>query len=218
MKICHFSDIHGYFQLLNPPAEDVELIVCTGDMFPHACEHESDRAKAQEQWFLHAKPEALYGETPIARLRRVLNGRPMITVPGNHDWFNWMQALSRDNVYEIKLGQSIQRLGLTFAGFRQIPHCSGRFVGEVEQSDFVSIVKKTLDLKPDILVTHAPPRGILDEALGINALGTVLMYGDHTVKHHFFGHIHECGGFSAEHNGIGFHNSATTCRVIDIGK
>ncbi len=61
----------------------------------------------------------------------------------------------------------------------------------------------------DILVTHGPPRMILDyngsEAVGCKSLLEITQ--QRKPRHHIFGHIHECYG-DATINGIHYHNVA----------
>lgn len=65
----------------------------------------------------------------------------------------------------------------------------------------------------DILVTHGPPRGILDTGyqdphVGSIALAEALEWRN--VKHNVFGHLHSCGGQSVQpyFEGTTYHNVA----------
>jgi Icc-related predicted phosphoesterase len=74
-------------------------------------------------------------------------------------------------------------------------------------------IKKHWDLIPtgiDILVTHGPPHGILDETIdgiqvGCEELRTAVQERI-KPRMHCFGHIHECGGKIAESGGTTFIN------------
>lgn len=69
----------------------------------------------------------------------------------------------------------------------------------------------------EVLITHGPPKGILDTVereIGVNA-GCADLY--HRVgqlkqlRHHFYGHLHHSHGQIFVHNGVSFHN----CAVLD---
>jgi Icc-related predicted phosphoesterase len=61
----------------------------------------------------------------------------------------------------------------------------------------------------EVLITHAPPFGILDKAMDGDKCGSRALYERikqlPKLKHHIFGHIHESYG-SETINGVGFHN------------
>jgi len=74
--------------------------------------------------------------------------------------------------------------------------------------------------RPQVLVTHTPPNGILDyamgrEHIGMPALTQWLAYSLHTVKYHLFGHNHDENGLQEE-MGILFSNAAEDSRVIEV--
>jgi len=104
--------------------------------------------------------------------------------------------------------------GVTFGGFREVMPINGRWVGEC--ADFRGIIEDFLDNCPQILVTHSPPSGILDNHYGIPALTSALMYADHKVKANLFGHVHECGSKQETHNGILFSNAATSINIVEV--
>ena len=94
---------------------------------------------------------------------------------------------------------------------------SGEWNGETY--DFKEVVDRAMLCDPDILVTHAPPAGILDDRAhggGISELTNYLSYREHSVKAHFFGHIHETGGRVVEKMGIKFINGAGRVLVHNI--
>lgn len=107
-------------------------------------------------------------------------------------------------------------LGLRWAGYREIPRIDDEWVGE--EVDFSRVIDETWAANPDILVTHGPPGGILDEERGYGcpALTTALTYRPHRVRHHFFGHTHVCGGQMTAEMGIRFYNGACMARVHEI--
>ena len=144
-------------------------------------------------------------------------------VRGNHDFIGYTKWLSHygATVYEITDDNPcVELLGQRFAGFRQVPYIAGEWAGETH--DLSSFVEKAFSCDPTILVTHAPPAGILDAdhaevgGYGIGSLATNLFYGQHRVTHHFFGHAHKGCGIRDE-GGITFINGAGTMRLIEVG-
>ena len=73
-----------------------------------------------------------------------------------------------------------------------------------------NIVDRTMACDPHILVTHAPPDGILDRrGYGVPYLTSYLVYRHHRVQQHFFGHAHKYGGHTRREGGVTFVNGAT---------
>ena len=87
-----------------------------------------------------------------------------------------------------------------------------------ECRDFAPLVARAFEPNPDILVTHAPPGGVLDgwEGYGIPALASALFYQGHKITHHLFGHEHSCGGKMVVKGGITFSNAACHLNIIEV--
>ena len=68
-----------------------------------------------------------------------------------------------------------------------------------------------IDSDTNILISHGPPSGILDDTFHGNSAGCQAMmqriYNLEHLKAHIFGHIHECFG-QEEHNGVKFVNAS----------
>lgn len=212
MKIIHASDLHGHFEIIDKITDDADLVVITGDFFPNKSRGDvRTEIRHQTKWFGWKSPSIL----------RVLRGLPVLWCPGNHDYVSLAEFLRRDGhtAYDIST-DGVEILGLQFAGFGEIPFIAGEWNGESTIEKLNDLVKRTLDVgNPDILVTHAPPSGILDHGChngGIASLTSHLFYRPNRVTHHLFGHIHECGGQMAEENGVKFYNGACHARVIEI--
>ncbi len=63
----------------------------------------------------------------------------------------------------------------------------------------------------DVLVTHGPPRGILDPGWKAAHAGSTALAAAvpaRRVRHHVFGHLHAAGGGTEEQNGTKFYNVA----------
>lgn len=73
---------------------------------------------------------------------------------------------------------------------------------------------------PDVLLTHAPPAGVLDDdrhgARGVPELAARLARGGHNVRHHLFGHVHARGGETLVRDGVRYVNGARCARAHDI--
>lgn len=216
MKICHFSDTHGNIHTLERP-EDVDIFVCSGDFFPNSeCFTDEAQIGYQRDWFRNHRSKETHGMTPREYMREFFGGKPVIWVPGNHDWIDLSEELPRDNVYLLSESSPRVILGKRFAGFRYIPYIAGWWKGEIQETDFAPIINRAFDFNPDILVTHTPPVGILCGEGGSRALLSALMYREHSIKLHLFGHIHKLGGMNMEKNGVRYYNNATTCITIEI--
>lgn len=218
MKILHTSDLHGRYKQLLALDFDFDVWVDTGDFMPN-------KGRA---WGHRIKPEV---ERPYQirwcryknigrRLGEWLNGRPAVVVSGNHDFISIAAAMQPFADVHLATPQGFELLGLKWAGFRHIPYIDGEWPGEVEDWELHEQVEATWKSGPDILVTHAPPSGILsgpiEKKYGISSLTTHLAYRDHKIKAHFFGHEHSDGGQVREEMGVYFANGATSAQVHDL--
>lgn len=210
MRIAHVSDIHGHYSTLDRLGGDApDLWVITGDFFPNKTRgHAETETRWQTNWFGYKS----------FSIRRRLLGAPVLLVPGNHDYANLAGLLRRDGVDAREVApEGCTFGGLRFAGFGHIPIIAGEWNRESTTQELYDLTHRTLDCDPDVLLTHAPPDGILNGSYpGIGPLTTALTYRPHRVTHHFFGHSHEDGGKSVEHMGITFVNSATTLQRVGL--
>lgn len=211
VRILHSSDLHGsYKPLLAALAkQDYDVWIDTGDFFPNKTRGIlPEETQYQSRWFRN--------KMLSPRLTDALAGKPMISIGGNHDFVRLAPLLKQSGAVAHDLSDGFIDLdGLRFAGFRQIPWIAGEWNGE--EHDLRPHVEKALATDPDILVTHAPPDGILDDfGYGIECLTSSLMYSPHRVQAHLFGHAHLRAGESREVGGVTFHNSATCVRIIVV--
>jgi Icc-related predicted phosphoesterase len=206
VKVLHSSDLHGHLHhLFNQTGFD--LWIDTGDLLPNMTRGIGNfEVPYQTKWF----------QEYLALIEKWLEGRPMLSVPGNHDFIEITETLKEHNIDAHRITpQGIEILGFKFAGFREVPQMIGEWNGETLV--FEDLVKDTLDSDPDILVTHAPPAGIrdLNPGGGIPILANALTWSKHRVQAHFFGHIHEAVGVS-DVMGIKFINGATCAQIHEI--
>lgn len=213
MKILHTSDIHGaYHKVLEAlEAGGFDVWVDTGDFFPNKTRGDHTEEVRYQNRFAILKNLG-------ARITELLDGRPLISVGGNHDYISLAQII-RDaggTAFDMDEGAAVVG-GKTFAGFREVPYIMGEWNGETHGADFANIVDTTMAACPDVLVTHAPPAGILnnDTHGGVGQLVNALAWTDHKVTNHFFGHIHSTQGVLTEMD-ITFINGAGRAIVHTI--
>ena len=183
MKIWHISDTHGYHDLLEVPS-GVDMVIFSGDCAnvrdPYRNEHE---VRTFLIW-LHS-----------------LDIKYKIMVAGNHD-----SSIERRLV---KSSQILGDYGIMYLEDESITVDDLKIYGSPWTPSFNdwsfmknrSKLHKVWEAIPedtDILITHGPPKGILD--LGENRDRTLELCGDSALKKrvmkldltfHMFGHIHD---------------------------
>jgi len=169
------SDLHGHF----PKLDGGDLLIIAGDLTKT---DRKDEYEAFDAWL------------------RDQQYRKKVVIAGNHD--NHLQ-----NGYKIKYGEYLEDSGIEFDGFKiwgspwtarfhgMNPHCMAFTLENDNQ------LKEKWDLIPkttDILVTHCPPFGTMDEVYDgltgqiFHAGSTSLeMAVDFCPKLFVYGHVHE---------------------------
>ena len=214
MIVGHASDLHGNLGGILGSSHKPDVWILSGDICPN-----KTRGKVavefpyQAEWLAHNALPLVekFGDTPV------------VVVEGNHDYIDIAALLRLYGANAVNVTpEGVDVAGIRFAGFREIPYMIGEWNGECR--DFSDIVDRTFDSDPEILVTHAPPAGILDDdgmgkyghGGGIPQLTSALAYRPHRVRAHFFGHIHEQGGKHFQKLGVHFFNGATFVRFVEI--
>lgn len=228
MKIAHVSDTHDKPSVVKVVGStNADIILLTGDILanrgrlPHV-------SAAGMSYRISVSAERKYQRTWFRRVAKkwapAFGDRPVIYVPGNHDFIDIREWLTHygckpENIHVISTeNPSCTVFGKVFAGFREIPWIAGEWMGE-NSGSFARCIDRALGCDPDILVTHAPPAGILDgdHGYGIPELTSALMYRPHRITHHFFGHEHSCGGRQwFDESGMRFINGARNMIVHDV--
>lgn len=132
-----------------------------------------------------------------------------ILVPGNHDFYFEKSAnleIVPSNIH-LLIDEGIEIEGIKFWGSPATPGIHNWAFNRERGSE----IKKHWDKIPldtNILITHTPPYGILDEIgsgvkLGCEELGRILEVVQPT--HHLFGHIHHASG-STKRGNINYFN------------
>ncbi len=227
LRILHTSDLHltrgGRRRLLERLAHDDYDVWCdTGDLLPNvvssAAIHDwhGGQRRHQARWI---QLSAL-----ARRVAESLGGRPALCVQGNHDFIDFGLRLraAGAQAHSIAPGVVAEVQGVRFAGFSGVPYIDGRWWDEIDEVEFARRVSVTLSLEPDVLLTHPPPRGVLDGVglggdvhIGVGALADQLEAGP-PWRLHLFGHVHETGGQRATRAGVQHVNGACHAAVIAI--
>jgi Icc-related predicted phosphoesterase len=225
MNLLHVSDTHGR-DLTTIPLEGIDVVVHSGDIGP-TVGRDVDRGerirpvkeiRAQRRWWRRQAP----------RLAAWLGTRPFLYVLGNHDFYQPEEVLCEAGIGVHNLSRVHCQVGpVSFYGYRFIPYVEGEWAGELRERQ---IAADALDFPDcDVLVTHAPPHGILDVDGGRHHGSTALRdeYLDHRPRRPWpkvwlCGHVHPFGGRRMPlDNGRGRRtlvvNSAETYQVIQLG-
>ena len=214
IRVLHTSDLHGRFDKLLNFMEPFDLWIDTGDFFPNAIERKEEGGPDRGVPAIETPFQREWIAPHLRDLANWLGRRPMLSVPGNHD-FTDLAGLLRSQGADAQqvTTKGVDLFGIRFAGFRDIPFRRGEWA--CESHDLRPVSLRALDCDPDVLLTHAPPAGILEDDRGDgNApLATALSFRHHKVRAHFFGHSHRCGGKEQEINGIRFFNGAQRLRT-----
>jgi len=214
MKIVHFSDLHSEYELIGD-VEKPDLWICTGDFFPNFTNPMMDKKtrlgverEKQKQWL----------ENNLDNLNKMLRDVPIFWTNGNHDF---IKPFGIKNLTYLEEGVYAEFNGFKFAGFPEIPKLSGAWMNEVGTEEMSRICRSVFSEDFDVLLTHSPPKGILDNVAywGIEAVGSEPIRDyvfDSNVTLHCFGHIHEQGGKIRKMAGVAFSNAATVFNVIEV--
>ena len=157
--------------------EEAEIIICAGDVV-------EDDLKGSEYY-------------DFIEWLSSLPAKWKIFVPGNHE-------LSFDLGQAEAIEQVMATRGITVLQ-DAVEYCDGVIIGSISGNSIIADSDIPHDL--DILVTHMPPFGILDQDLGsLEILNFVLKA---QPKYHLFGHIHATAGQE-------FQLGVTICRNIAL--
>lgn len=195
LKICHISDSH--LQIL-PELPEADVLVHTGDALNSGSLSELEQFRQQ---LLQVKDK--YDR--------------IIFIPGNHD------RIFEDTYHSAKqfLEQEVNNLTVLnhepydYKGYKWFGTSFQPFIGRwaFGVKDNLDLYEKyrQIPIETEILLTHCPPKGILDfhslyGRLGSKAL-TLALKELPNLKAHLFGHIHEAYGLDYK-NKVWYSNAA----------
>lgn len=248
MVICHFSDWHGRTHEL--PFADVYVCTGDMlPNFPLM--HFEDRGDGAETWEPNvqlvgeeARPNpthrglsylgrSLVREREVEKqstwvernacYRDLFTNRdaPVVVVRGNHDFVDLAPLFVGGPVLEVREPWTEGwAAGRTWVGCRGINYIAGEWSDELRAAEFDERSRSLPDTG-DILVSHAPPAGILDEDIGRWGAQALMSY--HTrrsvsgrpLRAHLFGHVHGTPR-TTNIGGTLFSNAATGWLVVEI--
>lgn len=203
MRIVALSDTHGHHKKMTIP--DGDLLIYAGDF--SMCARLNDVVE-------------------FAAWLKALPHEHKIVIPGNHDLycegeFQWARE-------EFFPAEYLMHMPTEIAGYRIFgsPYSSSIFEPSRWVFDYPRDGPRSRQLwehipdGTDILVTHGPPKGILDRVLNVHQ-GEDPHVGDFYLKQvvervrpkvHIFGHIHEGFGSQVVEYGTSFYN-VCVCNV-----
>ncbi|MHA1170011.1 MAG: metallophosphoesterase family protein [Candidatus Hodarchaeales archaeon] len=202
MKILGISDLHQKTPS-NLPKADVLVIAGDYSFLPKSSRYQ---------------PKVMLNE--LKHLNNYLKTishkfKHIVFTPGNHDWvFETNEKLARQTLDQaiVLINEEVVLDGVKFYGSPVTPaFCNWAF--NVERGVDIRKYWDQIPYDTDILITHGPPHGVLDqvfprvEHLGCEELADAV--NRIMPKAHFFGHVHSgCGQQNL--NGIEFCN----CSVV----
>ena len=169
MKIVIISDTHN----LTPDLPEGDILIHAGDF---TMKGEIDEVKQFSNWLSSIKDQFRY----------------IILTPGNHDfWFdgNKNDIYPKTNVF-VNRRVIIEGIKFWLSPYSNL-FGSWAFMAE---EDRLSKIWKTIPDDTDIVVTHGPPKYILDLTIGTLNVGSQTLLDrvkEVKPKIHIFGHIHE---------------------------
>lgn len=193
MKLVLISDTHNHHAKLNMPRGDV--LIHAGDATMNGSIHEIVEFA---EWM---------GSLPYER---------KIFVPGNHDWLFQTQPyaaiseMERAGVRTLIDQSCMLPGGRTVYGSPWTPEFCGWAFMEPDKA--LAWKWGRIPTTTDVLITHGPPRGTLDDVGDGRHVGSETLQAEILdrlrPKLHVFGHIHEWGGVISKDSRTTYANAA----------
>lgn len=217
LRIAAVSDMHGKLRPEHLP--DADTLIIAGDYLPNFSASNGGRllppddARKQLEWL------------PKKFLPRILKKgyRKIIVIAGNHDWVHEFPGTApearkvlEDAGVAYLQDEPFEFEGVKFYGSPWQPwFCDWAF--QIDERDELAgyphskAIWSKIPAGVDVLVTHGPPRDILDKAPGNRRVGCPILreqvFSRVKPQVHVFGHIHEGYG-TEERLGVNFLNVA----------
>lgn len=195
MHLTLISDTHGQHDQLNLQGSD--MLIHAGDICNRGSESE---VVAFLNWFKNQ------------------NYKHKIFIAGNHDWFferatieQIQEIIPKEVIYLKDSGVCIDGINIWGSPIQPtfFDWAFNRDRGAAIDNHWQLIPKNT-----DILITHGPPFGILDQTMRGEAVGCEMLFkkvNEIKPKLHVFGHIHEGYGLIDKEN-----TTFVNASVLDI--
>jgi Icc-related predicted phosphoesterase len=192
MRILHLSDTHGFHYQLDY-VENLDMVIHSGDV-ANALDLGINANEVLDflEWYRRYP-------CPIK-----------ILVPGNHDCSIWQGLVTEKAINDMGIitliNQEFVHEGLKFWGSPYTPKLFDHYnnwAWGLKRNE-MDIVWKLIPENTKILITHGPPKGIMDLTLDHKDRETPTQAGDAILMNtvlksniaiHMFGHIHEERGF-----------------------
>lgn len=199
MRIVAISDTHNYHEKLTKLIPEGDVLIHSGDMVDGLDTHEGIKnLRKISQWFGR------------------LDFKKIICIAGNHDKIFESAVITtvsnavylEDSYYEFE--------GVRFYGSPWTLPFYGAFNASEPVLD--NIYNKIQD-PVDVLITHGPPKGILDSTSAGSSIGsTSLLTALNRIKPklHIFGHVHYSTGLYHD-NVTQFCNAAMAGKDFEFG-
>jgi len=209
MHIAFAADIHGRFGGIKWPEADI--LVLAGDILKNFSHNKLTDAILQLDYLEESF------DPYLAMLRKQY--KHILYIPGNHDRcfeFHLKESKNKLPNATVIVDESIEIDGIRFYGSPWTPWFFGQhwcFNLPEHPSRYKQKANLIWGMIPDnvdVLITHGPPRGILDEAnRGVRVGCPYLLDRIMEIKPliHAFGHIHEAYGI-VEQNEVTFINAS----------
>ncbi len=206
MRIVCISDLHGlhlkwYRNIGAMPSGDV--LVVSGDI---TISGRTEELQSFNDW--------------ASMLKRIYGYKAVIVIAGNHDKClseNSPRAIQRDFLKDCVYLQDQEYVldGVKFYGSPWTPKYGSWWFMKADEELEETWAHIPHDV--NVLITHGPPKGILDLALGNVHAGSLSLareiYYMKSLKLHVFGHIHEAYGIQADK---GYENKITKCNASAV--
>lgn len=198
MKFLHISDWHADAESFkvaldreireDPRMLEANVVILSGDMV-----FDPPRFKKSEGLVGQIQKNAF--DQMVDYIDVVMPGVDIVGVRGNHDYFNY--GIQGDSWQAV---ESFDLLGYKWASMRGVVYHTGYWNDELMEGELNALCKQIPE-DTQILVSHAPPFGILDDSrddavnprnLGSQAI-RLLVDRLPNLQLHMYGHIHEQG-------------------------
>jgi Icc-related predicted phosphoesterase len=221
MKLLHLSDTHGCFSHIPTDLTGYDCIVHSGDIAPN---FEVSGYLPKGLWIDgEINAQKCWYQRHEDYWRSFIGDRPFLYVLGNHDYFDPGPLFRSWGLDTYNLHHEWHVIdGIRFGGFHFINVIGGNiWQQELSEHNMTGMVQKLLEQDIllrgiDVLVTHAPLAGLLDEGYGIKELGPMFnRLGSYKPRLLCHGHIHQTFG-EANYKGVHISNAATGWRELEL--